>query len=100
MQLNLTDAQLHALKIAIDSYYSELREEIYHTDDYDARQSLKALEHELELIREQLEPGWLARTGAGLDDQAAPTLPPAARTLEAEAGAEQDTPPMGLSSEE
>ena len=33
MQLNLTDEQAHALTIAIDSYYGDLREEIYHTDD-------------------------------------------------------------------
>ena len=68
MQLNLTDSQVNALKITIDSYYSELREEIYHTDDYDTRQALKGLERELELIRDQLEPGWLARTGGGRDD--------------------------------
>ena len=51
MQLNLSDTQVSALKTVIDSYYSDLREEIYHTDDYDGRQALKALEHELELIR-------------------------------------------------
>jgi hypothetical protein len=75
MQLNLTDSQLNALILAIDSYYSQLREEIYHTDDYDMRQSLKDVERTLETLREQLEPGWLARTGAGADD-VAPAAPP------------------------
>jgi hypothetical protein len=84
MQLNLSDAQVHALKAAIDSYYSDLREEIYHTDDYDTRQALKVLEHELELIREQLEPGWLARTGADRDDQ--PSVTPVAPERSAETG--------------
>ena len=88
MQLNLTDADVDALKIAIDSYYSGLREEIYHTDDYDVRQTLKGIEASLERVRDQLEPGWLARSGAGRDNTpdgpvvpppagAAPTAPPA-----------------------
>jgi hypothetical protein len=75
MQLNLTDSQVNALVLAVDSYYSDLREEIYHTDDYDVRQSLKDVQRDLELVREQLEPGWMERTGAGADD-AAPTPPP------------------------
>jgi hypothetical protein len=93
MQLNLTGEQAQALILAIDSYYSDLREEIYHTDDYDTRQSLKAVEQALEQIREALEPGWAARTGASADDGApsaatapvtpasvaeGPTTPPAA----------------------
>jgi len=79
MQLNLTDSQLNALILAIDSYYSDLRQEIYHTEDYDMRQSLKDVERALETIREQLEPGWMARTGAGADDAApAPAAPPPA----------------------
>jgi hypothetical protein len=78
MQLNLSDAQAHALNLAVSAYYADLREEIYHTDDYDARQALKALEHELELIREMLDPGWIARTGADRDDAPAPPLPPPA----------------------
>lgn len=78
MQLNLTDSQVNALVLAIDSYYSDLREEIYHTDDYDVRQSLKDVERDLELVREQLEPGWMERTGAGTDDATpAPPPPPA-----------------------
>lgn len=78
MQLNLTDSQVNALVLAIDSYYSDLREEIYHTDDYDVRQSLKDVERDLELVREQLEPGWMERTGAGADDATpAPPPPPA-----------------------
>lgn len=76
MQLNLTDSQANALILAIDSYYSDLREQIYHTDDYDLRQSLKDVEQALETIREQLEPGWMARTGAGADDVTPAPLPP------------------------
>jgi hypothetical protein len=76
MQLNLTDSELNALILAIDSYYSDLREEIYHTDDYDMRQSLKDEERALETVREQLEPGWMARTGAGADDVEPATPPP------------------------
>ena len=79
MQLNLTDADVDALKIAIDSYYSDLREEIYHTEDYHVRQTLKGIETALEGIRDQLEPGWLARSGAGRDNApAGPVVPPAA----------------------
>jgi hypothetical protein len=78
MQLNLTGAQAQALILAIDAYYSDLREEIYHTDDYDTRQSLKAVEQALEQIRELLEPGWTARTGASADDVAPPAAPPPA----------------------
>jgi hypothetical protein len=78
MQLNLTDSQLNALILAIDSYYSDLREEIYHTDDYDARQSLKDVETALEQIRDQLEPGWLARAQAGLTNPEPGTAPPSA----------------------
>jgi Fic family protein len=88
MQLNLNDADLEALKIAIDSYYSSLREEIYHTEDYDVRQTLKGIEASQERVRDQLEPGWLTRSGAGRDTAptgpgvpppagAAPTAPPA-----------------------
>lgn len=79
MQLNLNDADLEALKIAIDSYYSSLREEIYHTEDYDVRQTLKGIEASLERVRDQLEPGWLARSGAGRDNMApSPVIPPPA----------------------
>jgi hypothetical protein len=77
MQLDLTDSQVNALILAIDSYYSDLREEIYHTDDYDLRQSLKDVEHALELVREKLEPGWMERTGAGADDAPPASAPPA-----------------------
>ena len=88
MQLNLTDAGVDALKIAIDSYYSDLREEIANTDDYDVRETLKGIEAALAQIRDQLEPGWLARSGAVSNTAAAgsdippppgsaPTPPPA-----------------------
>jgi hypothetical protein len=79
MQLNLNDTDAEALKIAIDSYYSSLREEIYHTEDYDVRQTLKGIEASLERVRDQLEPGWLARSGAGRDNAGAgPVIPPPA----------------------
>ncbi len=64
MQLDLTDSQVNALLLAIDSYYTDLREEIYHTDDEDMRESLKDVERTLAQIREQLEPGWMTRNGA------------------------------------
>ncbi|HMA37532.1 MAG TPA: hypothetical protein VKY74_23970 [Chloroflexia bacterium] len=73
MQLNLDAAQVSALITVLDSYYSDLREEIYHTEAYDMRQSLKELEQTLVQIREQLEPGWMARTGVGGDNPAPPT---------------------------
>jgi hypothetical protein len=76
MQLNLTDSQVNALILAIDSYYSDLREEIYHTDDYDMRQSLKDVESALGLIRDQLEPGWLARAQAELSNAEPEATPP------------------------
>lgn len=64
MQLDLSDSEANALILAIDSYYADLYEEIYHTADDDARQSLKDVERALAGIREQLEPGWRARSGA------------------------------------
>ena len=77
MQLNLTDSGVDALKIAIDSYYSDLREEIANTDDYDVRQTLKGIEAELAGIRDQLEPGWLARLGAvRATAPSGPVIPP------------------------
>ena len=76
MQLNLTDAGTQALKVAIDSYYSDLREEIYHTEDHDARETLKSIEQALADIREQLEPGWRASMAAA-EPAAAPAAPPA-----------------------
>src|SRR4051812_25397484 len=97
MQLNLTDTQVHALKTAIDSYYSDLREEIYHTDAYDDRQALKMLEQELEGIRELLEPGWTARTGADRDNApATASAPPADAALAGDVGSGQGTPPVGM----
>jgi hypothetical protein len=96
MQLTLTDAQVHVLRTALDSYYSELRDQIHHTDDYDARQTMKALERELELIREQLEPGWIARTGADRDDRLAATPFVGDRAPEGEMGAGPGAPPVGL----
>jgi hypothetical protein len=77
MDLTLSDSEANALILAIDSYYSDLREEIYHTEDYDTRQSLKDVERTLEGMREQLEPGWRARTGAEADDAPPPAVPPA-----------------------
>ena len=100
MQITLTDAQVHALKIAVDSYYSELSEEIYHTDDYDTRQALKALERELELIRDLLEPGWIARTGADRDDRLAAVPLVAERASAGEAGAGSGTPPVAQPTKE
>lgn len=73
MRLDLTDSQVNVLLRAIDSYYTDLREEIYHTDDADIRQSLQDVEHTLSRLREQLEPGWRAHPDAG----AAAAPPPA-----------------------
>lgn len=75
MQRNLTNLQVNALLLAIASYYTDLREEINHSDDDDMRQSWTDGARALELIRDQLEPGWLARNGAGADDATAPTPP-------------------------
>ncbi len=75
MQLDLTDSQVNALLLAIDSYYTDLREEIYHTDDEDMRESLKDVERTLAQIREQLEPGWMTRNGAEAAE-ATPETPP------------------------
>ncbi len=94
LQLNLSDDQVRALTLAIDSYYSDLREEIYHTDDYDERQTLKGVEQALSQIRMVLEPGWQpapgypAGPGPGLTElggQSASDAPPVG----------QGTPPIG-----
>jgi hypothetical protein len=58
MQLNLDDTQVTALKLAIDSYYSDLREEIANTDAYNVRQTLMGIEQSLVAVRAMLEPGW------------------------------------------
>ncbi len=76
MQLDLTDSQVNALLLAIDSYYADLRDEIYHTDDENMRESLRDVERTLEQIREQLEPGWMTRNGAE-SAEALPDSPPA-----------------------
>jgi hypothetical protein len=94
LQLNLSDDQVTVLTLAIDSYYSDLREEIYHTDDSDVRQTLKDLEQALNGVRAALEPGWQPEPGypadAGPDltvlgGQSASDAPPAG----------QGTPPIG-----
>ena len=77
MQLTLTAAQTSALLAAIRSYYSDLREEIYHTEDYDLRQELKERELALGQTRDQLEPGWRAQAEASTPAQGTPA-PPAA----------------------
>ena len=95
MQLNLTDVGANALKLAIDSYYSGLREEIYHTDNYDQRQMLKGIEQALGEIRAQLEPGWQPTFGNSADaGQGVTAL--ATDSLSAEAPPGKGTPPVGM----
>ena len=64
LQLNLSDDQVLALTLAIDGYYSELREEIYHTDNSEVRQTLKEIEQALNGVR--CRAGTRLAAGAGL----------------------------------
>lgn len=77
MQLNLDDTQVTALKLAIDSYYSDLREEIANTDAYNVRQTLMGIEQSLVAVRTMLEPGWtVANTTATREPMAGEGTPP------------------------
>jgi len=94
LQLNLSDDQVKALSLAIDSYYSELREEIYHTDDYNERQTLKGVEQALSQIRMVLEPGWQAAPGYPADAGQGMTAV-ASTSISAEPPPGKGTPPIG-----